>query len=543
MALETELKLALAASDTPLLLAHPLLAAVPRRLRLYNTYFDTPALDLLSQRIAVRERQDGHQTLLTVKTGGSVTGALAQRGEWEAPTTPGHFDFAALVANAPSLADDLQALAANLVPVFHTDFSRRIWLLAHRGALIEVALDRGRIHATPAGATRAVTQPLLELELELKDGPVDALFSLARKLARAVVLRPVTDSKAQRGYALFRHHATAPAKATPLDLQGDSSPIAAFVAIAQSGLAQLQANEAGMLHSDDPEYLHQARVAVRRLRAALRLFAPTLSPRFVRRWSRHWRTLGRVLGQTRDADVFSGSTLPELTATLPRRDAARLQRWARAHADDARAEVRRYLQGHRYPARLLAFARELQRLSAPSTTSLSTTAASKPRPSRHRLAKAKAGTTNLKRWARQQLRSQAKSLRRHIRSADLHDDAARHRVRIEARKLRYSLTFFSNLWPAPRIRPYANILAGVQELLGQMNDRVTARALLDAAVSDQLAPVAASVTLLRERLAAQLAHDAQRLPSVLAALSDAPALWRKRTDRSQQRAAPRKKKK
>ena len=145
MALETELKLAIAAKDVPALLAHPLLAAEPsQRQRLLSTYFDTPQRALLGRRVAVRERRVGRQTLLTVKTAGTVIGGLARRGEWEAPTPPGRFDFAALVDDT-ALAAELQALASALVPVFTTDFTRRRWLLTHRRAQIEVALDRGRI--------------------------------------------------------------------------------------------------------------------------------------------------------------------------------------------------------------------------------------------------------------------------------------------------------------------------------------------------------------------------------------------------------------
>ncbi len=111
MALETELKLALSPGDVPLLLAHPLLAAVPpQRQKLFNTYFDTPELALLARRMAVRERRIARQTLLTVKTSGTVIGGLARRGEWEAPTAPGRFDFSALVDDAV-LAGELVALA------------------------------------------------------------------------------------------------------------------------------------------------------------------------------------------------------------------------------------------------------------------------------------------------------------------------------------------------------------------------------------------------------------------------------------------------
>ena len=54
------------------------------------------------------------------------------------------------------------------------------------------------------------------------------------------------------------------------------SPQAAFRRIALSCLEHLQRNHDGALASDDPEYIHQMRVATRRLRAACALFAPLL---------------------------------------------------------------------------------------------------------------------------------------------------------------------------------------------------------------------------------------------------------------------------
>lgn len=147
MAQETELKLLLDAQHLPRLLAHPLLAAqAPRRELLRNTYFDTPSMQLMGQRMAVRERQVDGRTLLTVKTAGHSVDGLSQRNEWEAPTEPGLFDFVALVDDR-ALADQLTAWARQLVPVFCTDFERRSWLLLHGGAQVEVALDQGFIAA------------------------------------------------------------------------------------------------------------------------------------------------------------------------------------------------------------------------------------------------------------------------------------------------------------------------------------------------------------------------------------------------------------
>ena len=201
--METELKLALSAPELPLLLTHPLLAAGARTQRLLNTYFDTPDLALQRRRMAVRERLAGDQWLLTVKTAGQSTHGLSRRQEWEGPTTPGLLPFDALVDDV-ALAADLMALRPRLQALFCTDFERQRWVISHASAQIEVALDQGHIHVP--GTT--LSEPLLELELELLSGPETALTALADVLRQTpqgpVPLTPSDLSKAQRGMALWR---------------------------------------------------------------------------------------------------------------------------------------------------------------------------------------------------------------------------------------------------------------------------------------------------------------------------------------------------
>ncbi len=200
--METELKLSLSATELPRLLAHPLLAPAGETQRLLNTYFDTPELALQKRRMAVRERLAGKQWLLTVKTAGQSQNGLSRRQEWEGPTTPGVLQFDTLVDDA-FLAQDLMTLRPNLRALFCTDFERQRWVVAHAGAQIEVALDQGRIHVPDTD----LSEPLLELELELLSGPEEALIALADVLRQTphgpVMLVPSDASKAQRGMALW----------------------------------------------------------------------------------------------------------------------------------------------------------------------------------------------------------------------------------------------------------------------------------------------------------------------------------------------------
>lgn len=201
--METELKLSLSAQDLPRLLDHPLLTGTSSTLRLLNTYFDTPDLTLQQRRMAVRERLAGEQWLLTVKTAGRSENGLSRRQEWEAPTTPSALQFDTLVDDA-ALAADLMAMRPRLKALFCTDFERQRWVISQAGAQIEVALDQGRIHVPGTD----LSEPLLELELELLSGPELALLALADVLRQTpqghVALTPSDASKAQRGMALWR---------------------------------------------------------------------------------------------------------------------------------------------------------------------------------------------------------------------------------------------------------------------------------------------------------------------------------------------------
>lgn len=197
MSHEIELKLALGPQGPDALRRHPLLAGqAPIAQRLGNTYFDTPDGDLEAARMALRLRRIDGRILQTVKTRGEGGGGLSRRGEWEWEVPGAELDLAGLSGLPPAALGD--AVLSRLMPRFTTDFHREAWALIHAGARIEVALDEGEILA---GGRRVLIR---ELELELKAGEPDALWSLAETLAESVPLRPSDTSKAARGGALLR---------------------------------------------------------------------------------------------------------------------------------------------------------------------------------------------------------------------------------------------------------------------------------------------------------------------------------------------------
>ena len=68
-------------------------------------------------------------------------------------------------------------------------------------------------------------------------------------------------------------------------------------------LQSLQQELSGVRTADDIEYVHRTRVATRRLRACLTIFSPSLPPEKVKIWRRTIRDITRSLGEARDLDV------------------------------------------------------------------------------------------------------------------------------------------------------------------------------------------------------------------------------------------------
>ncbi|MBI4996047.1 MAG: CHAD domain-containing protein [Rhodocyclales bacterium] len=448
MAKEIELKLALPESAQRAFLRHPILRTATARhtTQLINIYYDTPDLALQKSGVAVRLRRQGRTWLQTVKCAGTSAGGLSARPEWEVPYS-GHFDFAAVDDAAVRARLEKHSVLSRLTPLFETSFRRTTW---NFGKLL-LMFDRGWIAAD--GRREVIT----ELELELTDGEVGALFALAETLAGRLPLMPAPLSKAERGIRLHLRATAAPTRAAAITLDRQMTPRAAFRAIALSCLDQMQRNHAGAVASDDPEYIHQMRVATRRLRACLRLFAPVLSADYAADLLPPLREMMDRLGKTRDLDVLLAEICAPVIAALPAEP--RLAALAGAITDDryaARRNTVRHLESREFGhlmVRLAALLHAPELDEAPAAESFAAFAAGR-----------------------------TKRLRRKVRSlasqARLDDPASLHVLRIGIKRLRYALEFFASITRGKGQRRLAGWLADIQGTLGELNDLANAGQLL-----------------------------------------------------------------
>lgn len=159
---------------------------------LVNTYFDTNELLLNKARIALRIRQKEGLFIQTLKTKGGSVGGVSHRGEWEWSLQENKLDLSLLHEGQWPSEIPVEELAA----VFETNFKRISAIIECRGSIIELAVDEGYISSGGAKT------PLAEIELELMEGGVDALFEVASVIAKTMPVMLADVSKAERGYRL-----------------------------------------------------------------------------------------------------------------------------------------------------------------------------------------------------------------------------------------------------------------------------------------------------------------------------------------------------
>jgi triphosphatase len=271
---------------------------------------------------------------------------------------------------------------------------------------------------------------------------------------------PMLSGKAERGYRLVSGKPVPPTKAAARGfvaaLEAEMSSGAALRAIVAHGLDVLLANTAALRDVHAPEYVHQGRVALRRMRSAVRLLDRKHKD-FPEALALELRWAARLLGAARDADVLVTQTLPKLFATAPRElrgEAKATLARAQAKRDGARADVLGALGTAR-------FARLALRLQAWTMT---------PPPKRR----------TLKRLAPRAL---GKAHRRLFDAAQFFaalSPERRHRVRILAKRLRYALDVMSVALPREVTERYIKALAELQDVLGELNDGAVSLASLDS---------------------------------------------------------------
>jgi inorganic triphosphatase YgiF len=521
---EIELKLRLPRGAVATLVRHPVVRALKRgRARtesLASTYFDTDDWRLAREGIAVRIRRAGRRWIQTVK--GAATsaagGGLAARAEYEwtlpaADRSPplalaaiGETPFGKRIVKAASK----EGFGARCT----TEFRRTTIPLAFPDRTTALlCIDVGAVRGPPPKRLRAA---LCEVEIELEAGDPLRLFELALALLGDLPLVVEPRSKAERCHALATGIAPRPALAQDVLLPDGSDAAGAIAAIVRNCLRQVEANADGLLADDDPEWIHQMRVGVRRLRSCLALVRRHVPPAVLGHLDGDLRWLAGTLGPARDLDVFTQETLPAMREATRHAtgDAAAFEHALAPLEDHARTQ----LAAARRDARDAVASKRFNRLLLAGGAFAATPRLGAPEGSADAAALAAPATAFAARVLARRHRKLAKGV---ARLGDM-TPAERHRTRILAKRLRYATEFFAPLFPGRRTRAYRKALADLQAVLGALNDAAVA-AVLAAELGDPASPGAA---MFAGWAAAQGEGAARDLDRARRGFADAGPFWK-----------------
>jgi inorganic triphosphatase YgiF len=310
-----------------------------------------------------------------------------------------------------------------------------------------------------------------------------------------VPLRLGVLSKAERAYALAERQLGKAARAEPIALPVRVSEGAAFRAVAQACLRHYRLNEIVLLQRREAEALHQARIALRRLRSALSLFRPTVRGKD---YPELREEVGWLAGQFGDAR--------NLDAMLAGEEGRTARETVRERLLNARAKAYDRVEAALGSVRVRALMLNLSLWIEAGAWRF-----------RDRAKRDLAGL------AAEQLSRQWRRVKRHGDKIGKARGEDRHRLRLDVKKLRYSAEFLAALSAKKpkllRRERFVTALKDLQESLGDLNDAEAAQAITTKVAPD---PRGNALRLRRRAAAAEAIATAEE---ALKAASAAAGYW------------------
>lgn len=435
-----------------------------------DVYFDTPHRALDRHGFGARLRRRGHRVTLTIKSAGRSTvtvpggtipsRALRRRIELEGPASMRLDPDAWPESPARELVDELRG-AARLRPLFTIRQRRHERKVSAPDGIALFTLDEVEVHAgrTVAGAFTA-------LEVEASDGREGLLHRLATVLESSGLVTPEPRSKEELASEMVEAQGLHPST-HELPKVPKTPGISAEDSLAEAGrkvlrmhLAKMLSVEAGTRTGEDIEDLHKMRVATRRMRAVWRVFDGAYKPRVQHRYVRELREVATALGMVRDLDVML-ENLASYVATLPDD--------GKAAMEAMRADWERQREAHRQELVTMLDSRDYRDFVEDYLDFTDTQGAGQ--------APVVPGAPTLVRdTAAGRIWQAYERVRAHRVTLAWADVTALHALRIDCKRLRYTLESFREVLPTAKVDALIAEVVRLQDHLGLLNDADVAAA-------------------------------------------------------------------
>lgn len=408
--------------------------------RLTKVYYDTFSSDMYHAETEIfSEQRDGDQTDSLRLTGIHNTGISYQldagardKKIFASDLAPGVF------------RDRLKKIikVRALIPVFTIEENRSLYHILNNDQKKVVELTICRLRLIEKRVHRLNTR----VELKSIRGYNEELIMVQKKLeqvraTRAGSLFRVADQKLKRSHDYTDK--------VNLALTAQMSTMKAFREIMQQLVTILQQNTPGILHDIDTEFLHDYRVAVRKIRTLVSEFPYVFDDQIFEKARTDFKFIGQKSNRLRDTDVYLLEKQWYIDK-LPQEQHDHLEEffdYIQVDRKTALKDFKLFLNSEDYKQKLDYWVKFISRPSQVKGLRLGAFAA------------------NLLHRRFQKIIKKGKKI------DNSSPDEQLHRLRIDGKKFRYHLEFFGSLFSDKQVKAFLKKMKALQDCLGTFNDR------------------------------------------------------------------------
>jgi CHAD domain-containing protein len=432
-----------------------------------DAYLDTFDWLLLRNKMELRYRVSNGTAMYTVAAIGPVEEGVERRGETEVlPDGPVEVPTALPVKRIRKRVEDVISPRKLIEQVRVRTRRTSYRVVSPEGAEIELLFENSICSLRGLDPPRSARR-LNELSAGLLKGPAAAMTGLSSLLTTAFDCLPSAASKLEAAIERLRIQIPSKKASGQQRVRPDDRVDVALRKILGDQIQRFRDQIPGVKGDIDTEFVHQARVATRRMRSALRCFRGSVAGETASYLQGELKWLALRFGAVRDVDVFLLNLVrfkPQM-AHFPARKRQVLENWIRRRRRESLAELCEALESARYTALQSRLTQFLER-------SL---------PSRPRLA-----------LARRHVHEVAPGLITErfdavIRQGRLVLEKSKltrlHRLRIRIKRLRYACEFMASAYNGA-LDPFIERTVELQDCLGEIQDTVFTRRFVDSLRGD-----------------------------------------------------------
>jgi triphosphatase len=433
-----------------------------RKIKQEDLYLDTFDWKLFRHGLTLRFRHLNGKNFYTLKNLGKIADGRAERGEIEIEIKqnirePADIASEEILREIADIIYPRRLMGQLAIRTEREPFD----VISADGAEAEMVFDSAAFQARGFNKPHRVNR-LFEMEIELKKGTPASLESMVTNMAKRFDLLPSPKSKLET--AIERLGINFPAKSPPpaLVVKGDDRFDIAAQKILSFQLYRLHENIPGVAADIDTEFVHQARVATRRMRSMIRLFKGAIPERSAAYFAEELLWLASLFGAVRDLDVFM-LNLPKFLAGIelaPQKISGILLRQIQEERHLLLADLKAGLASTRwriFSLRLSTFVKRKPAVNPLAPLALTDVDKIAPSIISERFEGViKRGNTLL-------IKPKLKNY---------------HKLRIEFKKLRYASEFFNSAFGNGLI-PFISEVAKIQDCLGELQDTVFTKSLIE----------------------------------------------------------------